>query len=1044
MKIYSPAGVETVDVNVNDDSYRYRAIMGENELTVKFLLPEFYDFEIGSYVVFEAATYTLYRPHTFVKNGSRDYEFTLIFESYKSLLDRYKYREVYYIGGVYTGFKRLKFTLTAKPSVMLQMLVDNLNERDGGWTVGTCIDDTEKTLAVNHNYCGEVLNSIVELFKTEYEITGKQISLLKLEYNKTLAAALPLSYGYGNGFKTGVKRGNYNNSKAIEVLYVQGGTKNIAFADYGANELLLPKNQVMSFNGTYFDNETPYEETGERIYKTDANGLFITRADILPSTKIEDSLDCSEIYPSRVGEISLVTPISIESNFYDFSDEDIPEALDYSDCITKGEKMTVIFQTGALAGKEFDISLYVHLTRTFKIVPQEIDGEPMPSETFKPAVGDKYAVFGVSLPAAYISDDLTRTGASWDMFREAVKYFYENETPRFTFTGELDGIWANANWETGANVGAKLKLGGYVKFTDAQFQTDPQLIRIVSIKDYLNSPRKPVVEISNVTVSAKTAATVLGTIKTENTKTEALNYKTVRFAKRGFRDATETAEMLAAAIFNYSGAINPITVATMQLLVGDESLQFRFLEDINHPDSETATPVIDFDTATKVFSIESGGVDPLYLQHMTLENADIRASVNYATCLMWTMACFTPVELSDPTKKYYVYARCSKTTAVGSFAIYETPKAIDEEAGYYHFLMALINSEIDGDRTIPSVYGFTEILPSRITTGRIVSADGDTYFDLEGNLIAGTINFKDGLISSMIKLASGATITAGLQGDSNVNVAAWFGGTYQDALNNLASIIFRKDGSGQLAGGLLWWDILGKIFFGKIGDSETIKISTEAIPSLAEIGNKEHYIVDDGYTHFVQLFYANPADSPYTPTITRTLEFEIENDGLMELYIEFIAGGSAEVTGVGIDASILFQQFVDNAWVTLESGEYNSAVSMFLSLGEYALVKGKYRFVATGISGGIPAGMNPWIALQIISDVRYQLTVKKLVIGIDGIAMFDSMSDNYFRFSLADATFQQRFVGNMEYLDSSKTYGIKLSPAGLQKTSNGGASWAAI
>ena len=78
----------------------------------------------------------------------------------------------------------------------------------------------------------------------------------------------------------------------------------------------------------------------------------------------------------------------------------------------------------------------------FELVPQEIDGVTMPNETFKPAVGDTYAVFGIMLPDAYICNNADKTGASWDMFREAARKLYENEDPKFTFTGTLQGLWA--------------------------------------------------------------------------------------------------------------------------------------------------------------------------------------------------------------------------------------------------------------------------------------------------------------------------------------------------------------------------------------------------------------------------------------------------------------------------------------------------------------------------------------------------------------------------------------------------------------------------
>ena len=117
-----------------------------------------------------------------------------------------------------------------------------------------------------------------------------------------------------------------------------------------------------------------------------------------------------------------------------------------------------------LAGddKQFEFK-YNHSERRFELVPQEIDGVTMPNETFSPAVGDTYAIFGIMLPDSYICNNTDKTGASWDMFREAARKLYENEDPKFTFTGTLQGLWAKKNW---LRVGGRLKVGGYVLFTD--------------------------------------------------------------------------------------------------------------------------------------------------------------------------------------------------------------------------------------------------------------------------------------------------------------------------------------------------------------------------------------------------------------------------------------------------------------------------------------------------------------------------------------------------------------------------------------------------
>lgn len=69
---------------------------------------------------------------------------------------------------------------------------------------------------------------------------------------------------------------------------------------------------------------------------------------------------------------------------------------------------------------------------------------------------------------------------------------------------------------------------------------------------------------------------------------------------------------------------------------------------------------------------------------------------------------------------------------------------IDPGDGYYYFLVGTLGTEFDGTRSWEAVYGYTEILPGRMTIGLIKSPDGNTYFDLSGGVIAGNIQIKAG------------------------------------------------------------------------------------------------------------------------------------------------------------------------------------------------------------------------------------------------------------------------------------------------------------
>lgn len=689
-----------IDILVDTSSYRYTALQNVGTLYLYFASEEFINIPVGAYCIYKNITYYLMDPDDFKKKSSRNFEYTLVMYDIGAILGKYKCRDIV--------SKRLKFDYTAKPHEHLQLIVDNLNMRDSGWKVGECIEAEEKTINYNHIFCSEALPTIADTFKTEYEIDPaiKTIHLRKVEYNK--GEPLPLEYGKDKGFVPGLGRSNKDGNRPVTILYVQGGEQNIDFSKYRSKELLLPKNQRLEYEG--------------RAYVSDTEGLYIKRADTTLTDVQEDSLDCSHISPKRVGSVSNVVVSDKEKNFYDFIDSSIPDDLNFEDYVIEGNNMTVIFQSGMLAGsnKEFEVK-YVHKERKFLITPQEIDGQIMPNDIYKPNQGDKYAVFGIQLPDAYICNNSTKEGASWDMFREAAKYLYENEDPKFTFKGELDSIYSKKRW---LSIGGKIKLGGYILFKDPQFIPEGIKIRITSIKEYIHRPYSPIIELSNTTTGV-TVSSELNKIESNEVKTDNQYKNSIQFTKRRFRDAKETISMLNDALLHFSGSISPISVQTMSLLVGDESLQFRFVNNKTNPTQ--VEYLVTYDSKKKVLSAPGG-----ILQHMTIGIDTLSSGHKASEYKFWDIEKYTSPTLTE-TVGYYLYVKANKNGTTGSYVLSKNAIKLEGVEGYYHFLVGILNSEFEEDRSFVELFGFTEILPGRITTDRIVSSDGLNFMDFVNN-----------------------------------------------------------------------------------------------------------------------------------------------------------------------------------------------------------------------------------------------------------------------------------------------------------------------
>lgn len=713
MIIYDKNNNQIIDLTSDDRSYRYKELKGENSLTLYFSLTDYIELPIGCWCEFKAERYELYLPENFKKNHSRSWEYTLVMHASYKKMSQAKIK--FFTDGSY----KLKFSLTATPQEFAALLVSNMNinDSDGGWSVGDCLSSAPVTIDFNHDYCDVALSKIGEAFKTESEVSGKVISIGPVE--KMKSSAIDLSYGYDCGVLGGIERTQYDDSKVFNRICIQGGSDNIDASAYGSTTLLLPKSTQVTVNGI--------------VYKTDIYGSFVERVGRVGDI-IEDSLDVSDIRPEWTGTVSTVEVIDDSKSLYDIFDTLIPDELDFSKCRISGEKMTIIFQTGDLAGKEFDIEQtetsltgYIHTKvingetvpeRRFKIVPISEQGINLPQGALVPAVGDSFAVFHISLPEYYY------TAAEQNALAKAIEYLVKKERPFFTYKWTLEELYAKRNW--GA-IGGFLDVGYFVSYHDDDFLADAVDIRIISVKDFINKPKSPVIEISN-SVSGTSFSTIINKIPTGEQKTDRLIQNSVKYTKRSLRDAQETIKLLQGDFDYFSGNIQPVSIETMMLLAGSESLQFIFVDSKTEP--VRVGDGISYNSTLKKLSIPAG-----IIQHKTLGINSITSSHKATDFKYWDMTAYQSAVLADSTKSYRVYAKVEQSGAEGSFLISETSIGMYDVAGYYHLLIGYLNSEHYKNRSIARMYGFTEILPGQVTTDMIISADGNSFFDFVNNAL---------------------------------------------------------------------------------------------------------------------------------------------------------------------------------------------------------------------------------------------------------------------------------------------------------------------
>ena len=160
-------------VQPEDSSYRYQALMQKPQLVLKFSLPFYFEFPVGSLCTYQNQRFILTRAQDLIKQGTRKIEYTMTLGTSENYFGEWKIRNV--VDPVSVGVpkdNRLKFSLCAKPHEFIDLIVRNLNNKDTfiTWQRGECIDATEKTVEFNHTYIEAALTDICNAFQTEYEV----------------------------------------------------------------------------------------------------------------------------------------------------------------------------------------------------------------------------------------------------------------------------------------------------------------------------------------------------------------------------------------------------------------------------------------------------------------------------------------------------------------------------------------------------------------------------------------------------------------------------------------------------------------------------------------------------------------------------------------------------------------------------------------------------------------------------------------------------------------------------------------------------------
>lgn len=336
-------GTPIMEVQERDDSKFTRVLMGEHSVRIRFDWNVFIPLSYGSYIEWRGRRFSLWGEYIPVQREGA-FEYDIPFEAYERELNNYLF---FYLSA---GKMEHQWKLTAPIEQALREVQGNLDRihGKGAWVIRNEVGTTPtKLLEFDSTSVFDALTKIAEAYGTEWRAEGRTLYFGRMSEGARERLSLG---GEASRFEP-----QGDTAQLISRLYAFGSSRNVK----SGKRLTLP-------------DDTPF-----------ISGTLRGKE----AVKIFD-----DVYPKYNGTITSVSFRSVkEGNIYTIADSALKIT---SDKLLAGQTLKATFESGALNGLTFDLSI---TSEGYEIVPNNEYGGRLPSDTLKPAVGDKYVPHGFDI-----------------------------------------------------------------------------------------------------------------------------------------------------------------------------------------------------------------------------------------------------------------------------------------------------------------------------------------------------------------------------------------------------------------------------------------------------------------------------------------------------------------------------------------------------------------------------------------------------------------------------------------------------------------------
>lgn len=404
LKIYNRSGELKLTVSTSSSSTWNQELMKEYSVSVSFTHPSYVMLNVEDYVLLEGVKFSIKKEYKPRQKDTQTYSYSVKF--YAPIHDAEQVKYLHLTDGAYNP----QFSLDGGPREHLQKWVENMNRIYGRevWSIGDVVVADNRTIEYNNVTCWDAATMIAEAFGTEWWTDGFIFNLSRCEHGE------PVELGYMRGLTSLAQSENSDSVKFFTRLIPLGSTKNIDPSRYGFSRLQLPD------RSKYVDRNTNY-------------GLY---------EHVEEDAFAG-IFPHYTGSVTAVRSEEKTGDdgnrftVYYFKDSGMQ--FDPNGNEIAGLVKHVSFQTGDLAGRDFEAN-YDSKTGEWEIINTYPDDKTqIPGGSLIPAVGNEYIPWNFRMPVEY------ETQAELDYKAAVDDYLARYSEDVSKYGGDTDYIYIDRN-----------------------------------------------------------------------------------------------------------------------------------------------------------------------------------------------------------------------------------------------------------------------------------------------------------------------------------------------------------------------------------------------------------------------------------------------------------------------------------------------------------------------------------------------------------------------------------------------------------------------